>query len=170
MLLGFFFLQIQRWIPQAHSAPYSEIRPVGQLQFCTPLVTPLVSPVSALSHSLSLPHCSIANHWAPGPFLGVQRGRHPSTCVLVLEQPSLHSSTRDTLCKHFALPDQITWPKVSHMMGCWEIERSEQLWFHLSQVKHLNQRHFYASEVWGPTFFDHPKNAVELFSTEINWG
>lgn len=56
------------------------------------------------------------------------------------------------------------------MMRCREIEKPELLWFHLSKVKHLNQRHFYASEAWGPAFFDHPseKNAVGLFFTETN--
>lgn len=38
------------------------------------------------------------------------------------------------------------------MMGHREIEKSEMLWFHLSEVKHLNQQHFYVFEAWGLHF------------------
>lgn len=38
------------------------------------------------------------------------------------------------------------------MMGHREIEKSELLWFHLSEVKHLNQQHFYVFEAWGLHF------------------
>lgn len=34
------------------------------------------------------------------------------------------------------------------MMGHREIEKSELLWFHLSEVKHLKQQHFYVFEAW----------------------
>lgn len=37
--------------------------------------------------------------------------------------------------------------------GTRESEKSELLWFHLSEVKHLNQQHFYFPRAWGPTFF-----------------
>lgn len=156
-----FLLRVWHWIPQARSAPRSGIGPAWRLQLCTPLPAPPVPPAAALPLSLSVPHCSIAQHWAPGPSPGLQGCRHTSPCILVPRQSSSHSPAHDRLCKRFALPDQVTWPKVSHMMGCREIEKPELLWFHLSQVKHLNQQHFYASEAWGPALFDHPSEKMQ---------
>lgn len=136
-----YFLWIWLQIAWAHSAPCPEIRSAQQLQPCTLLPAPLVALAAALCHSFSLPPTASVSP------MSFARGADTPAWA-----SSSHPPTSDQLCKHFALPDQITWLKVSHMMGHREIEKSELLWFHLSKVKHLNQQHFYVFGAWGLHF------------------
>lgn len=108
---------------------------------------------------------------SPRLFPRAAGSQHTRPCVLVPRQSSLCSPARDQLCKHFALPDQITWPKVSHMMGLRKNEKPELLWFHLSEVKRLNQQHFLLFWNLGTCVFWSSlwKNAGGLFFTEMSW-